>query len=82
MSRLLPDKHIATRDSLVGQSAHLMASLPEAISIPRAWALARDLFPQQPFERFVLILDVLVALRLIELRGELLIKLERNASAN
>ena len=80
MSRLLPDKHIATRDSLVGQAAHLIAALPEAVSVPRAWATARDLFPQQPFERFVLILDTLVALKLLDLRGELLVKLERHAA--
>jgi hypothetical protein len=79
MSRLLPDKHIATRDSLVGQAAQLMSALPEAVSVPRAWALARDVFPQQPFGRFVLILDVLVALQLVELRGELLVKIGRHA---
>jgi hypothetical protein len=80
MSRLLPDKHVATGDSLVGQSAQLMAVLPDAVSVPRAWALARDLFPQQPFGRFVLILDVLAALRLVELRGELLVRLGRDAA--
>ena len=86
MSLLLPDKHITAKDSLVGQSAQLAAAMPEAVSVPRAWAIARDLFPQQPFSRFVLMLDVLVALHIVELRGALLMKLRaamlRRLSAN
>jgi len=82
MSLLLPDKHVSAKDSLVGQSGQLLVALPEAVSVARAWALARDLFPQQPFQRFVLILDVLVALGLVELRGEMLVRLGRSAATS
>jgi hypothetical protein len=74
MSLLLPDRHTQVRDSLVGQAARLLAELPDAVPVARAWIISRGLFPGQPFTRFVLVLDVLAALDLVQLRGSLLVR--------
>lgn len=74
MSRLLPDRHTAVKDSLVAQAARLNRALPEAASVARAWSIASELYPRQPFGRFVLMLDILAALNMIDLRGDVLMK--------
>lgn len=82
MSRLLPDRHTPVNKSLLAQVARLNAQLPEVSSVAHAWSVARDLYPQQPFSRFVLMLDVLAALGRISLEGDLLVKVVPNAAKN
>lgn len=74
MSVLLPGKHIAVTESLVHQAALLHDQLPYAVPVARAWASCVDLFAPISFSRFILMLDTLYAVNLIDYRDGLLFK--------
>ncbi|MEU8948907.1 ABC-three component system middle component 6 [Streptomyces sp. NPDC048489] len=74
MSLLLPNRHLKTSNSLAVQAARLYARMDSVTSVATAWAAYKEIMPDMPFSRFVLTLDVLVALRLLRFDGDFLMK--------
>ena len=69
---ILPTKHIKPHDSLIGIGATLLANLSGAKTVTELWDGVRQLPGIVSFERFVLGLDLLYAMGLVELdRGML-----------
>lgn len=74
MSLLLPDKHTPAEYSLLRQSERLYAAMATGAPVAQAWVLARNLVQDLSFGRFVLMLDVLYSLQLINFENGLLTK--------
>lgn len=74
MSLLLPNRYLKTSSSLAVHAAKLNSRLGSTTSVAAAWAKYKELYPDLPFERFVLTLDVLVALKLLRFDGDFLHK--------
>jgi hypothetical protein len=74
MSLLLPNRHLKTSSSLAVHAARLYTQLESTSTVGTAWMSYKALYSDLPFERFVLTLDVLVALKLLEFDGSLLSK--------
>jgi hypothetical protein len=69
---ILPTKHIRTHDSLIGVGGHLLAQLETGKTVTELWEEMRDAPGIATFERFVLGLDLLYALGVVELDRGLL----------
>ncbi|WP_186759841.1 ABC-three component system middle component 6 [Arthrobacter alpinus] len=77
---LLPDKFIAPAESLVGAGLHLWQTMPSAMTIGEAWFLFRNRIDEKAsFFHFVLVLDVLFMLSLIDSDENILIRRDSNA---
>jgi len=66
---ILPTKHIPTSQSLLGVGAVLLPMLGRDTTITRLWEQARVHPEVATFERFVLALDLLFTLDLIDFTG-------------
>lgn len=76
---LLPDKFIAPSESLIGASLNLWRAMPIAMTIGEAWFLFRDRIDNRAsFFRFVLVLDVLFVLSLIDSEENILTRRDAN----
>ncbi|MGY4963142.1 ABC-three component system middle component 6 [Streptomyces sp. 900105245] len=82
MSLLLPNRYLKTSSSLAVHAAELWRALDPASSVGSAWATYKHIHPDLPFERFVLTLDVLVALKLLQFNGDILSKVVSDAAQN
>ncbi|MEU9057071.1 ABC-three component system middle component 6 [Streptomyces sp. NPDC048384] len=80
MSLLLPNRYLKTSSSLAVHAAELWRALEPKSSVASAWAKYKAIYPDLPFERFVLTLDVLVALKLLQFDGDFLNKEARDAA--
>lgn len=70
----LPSKHVSPPDSLLYQAAELHAALPAVCPLDHAWERCRERGQFISFDRFVLMLDVLRALGLLDLQRGVLVK--------
>lgn len=69
---ILPTKHIQPQDSLIGIGSTLLTNLRGAKTVTELWDGVRHLPGIISFERFVLGLDLLYSMELVELdRGML-----------
>lgn len=77
---LLPDKFVTPAESLVGAGLHLWLAMPNAMTIGEAWFLFRTRIDDRAsFFHFVLVLDVLFVLSLIDSDENILIRRDANA---
>lgn len=77
---LLPDKFVAPAESLVGAGLHLWHAMPSAMTIGEAWFLFRtQIDDRASFFHFVLVLDVLFVLSLLDSDENILIRRDANA---
>ncbi len=77
---LLPDKLVAPAESLIGAALHLWHAMPSAMTIGEAWFLFRTRIEERTsFFHFVLVLDVLFVLSLIDSDENILIRRDSNA---
>lgn len=74
MSLLLPTKHTTVSESLLRQAEVLYASIDTHAPIAEAWVRCRDMTDGISFGRFVLMLDILFALQVIEIDEDHLYK--------
>lgn len=74
MSLLLPSKHTSVSDSLLRQAEVLYASIDTRTPLAEAWIRCRENTSGISFGRFVLMLDILFALQIIEISDGLLYK--------
>jgi hypothetical protein len=71
---ILPTKHVRPADSLLSVGAELLASLSSDRTVTELWDEMRDTPGIVSFERFVLALDLLFALGLIEFKRGILMR--------
>jgi len=77
---LLPDKFVSPAESLIGAALHLWNAMPSAITIGEAWFLFRTRVDDRAsFFHFVLVLDVLFILALIDSDENILTRKDSNA---
>ncbi|WP_372456641.1 ABC-three component system middle component 6 [Streptomyces sennicomposti] len=72
---LLPNKHVRTKESLLAQSASILEAMRPRSSVAQAWSACKQKYPEYSYPRFVLAMDTLMALGLIELDGDVLMKM-------
>ncbi len=71
---ILPTKHISESQALVGIGAVLIDALNRPLTVTGLWEKVRDLHVVGTFERFVLALDMLFILGLVNLSEGLIEK--------
>ncbi|MDE2731494.1 MAG: hypothetical protein OXI38_08885 [Bacteroidota bacterium] len=64
-----PTKHIPIERSLLGAGAELYTALSEPRTVTTLWEAVREVQSIESFERFVLALTMLYALRVVRLDG-------------
>ncbi len=69
---ILPTKHIPPHLSLIGIGANLLGLLERPQTISTLWDRAKSINDAPNFENFVLALDLLYILQVVELEGGLL----------
>ncbi|WP_372436058.1 ABC-three component system middle component 6 [Williamsia soli] len=74
MSLLLPSKHVSVEHALLTQAEKLYANISDNSPVAQCWLRCRVAFPTVSFNRFVLMLDTLYALEIVELDGDNIIK--------
>ncbi len=75
---ILPDKTIKLKYSFIGAGSKLLVELENPQTVSSLWEKVRDLDEIKTFDRYILILDFLYAIGLIEFREGLLKKVSRN----
>lgn len=77
---ILPNKHLLSRDSLIGVGGLLLTKIgPEATTVSKLWEGVRDRREVSTYDRFILALTTLYMIGYIDLKEGMLIKLERSA---
>ena len=69
---ILPTKHISTQKSLLGAAACALEHLDRPQTVSHLWEQVRQLPAIVTFERFILALDLLYAIKAVELEDGLL----------
>lgn len=72
---ILPTKHISPGHSLLGVGAVVLKALDEAKTTSKLWENVRVREEVATFERFILALDLLYAMGLVEMQDGLLRRL-------
>lgn len=79
---ILPTKHVAPENSLVGIGAILLRLLAERQTVTRLWEHAHSDNRLLTFPRFILTLDLLFVIGAVELqKGVLVLRTARNGRA-
>lgn len=74
---ILPDKFVPVQDTYIGLGAYVLKELGDSQkSVSSLWTSLRKIQEIATYERFILTLDFLYAIRAIRLAGNLI---ERNA---
>lgn len=77
---LLPDKFVSPAESLIGAALRLWHAMPHAMTIGEAWFLFRtQIDDRTSFFHFVLVLDVLFILSLIDSDENILTRRDTSA---
>jgi hypothetical protein len=74
---ILPNKHIKTRNSLLGIGAMLLNNLQRPQTVTQLWERANKIPEIESFEKFSLALDFLFIINAVELNRGLLQKLKK-----
>jgi hypothetical protein len=74
---ILPNKHIKTRNSLLGIGAMLLNNLQRPQTVTQLWEKANKIPEIESFEKFSLALDFLFIINAVELNRGLLQKLKK-----
>lgn len=73
---IMPNKYLKEEDTLLGASAVIFENLNRQQSISELWDKVREDDSVYNFERFILSLDLLYMLNLIELNNDELMRVE------
>lgn len=74
---ILPTKHLPLDRTLLAGAATLLGSLRSPATVSATWERVRETSAITTFDRFVLCLDMLHALGLVELRSGRLVRVTR-----
>jgi hypothetical protein len=69
---ILPTKHISPNNSLIGVGATILRNIQEGITVTRLWECVKLNPEVATFERFILALDLLYIIGIIEFEKGLL----------
>lgn len=77
---ILPNKHLLSRDSLIGVGGLLLTKIgPDGTTVSKLWEGVRDRREVGTYDRFILALDTLYLLGYIDLEDGMLAMRERAA---
>ncbi len=71
---IMPTKHIPIEQSLLGAGAVVFSALAQPRTVTALWETVRDFRSVGTFERFVLTLTMLYALRVVRLEAGVLVR--------
>ncbi len=71
---IMPNKYMSENEALIGVGSVLLKHLSIEISLTDLWESVKDTSCIATFERFVLGLDLLFVLGLVEIKNEKLVK--------
>ncbi len=74
---ILPTKHITTNQALIGAGAVILKELKQPTSVSILWETVRSFSTIGTYERFVLTLDMLHILGVIELKNNMIGRVAR-----
>jgi hypothetical protein len=69
---ILPTKHIAIPESVIGMGASILGHMTRPLTLSRLWERVRELEEHTSYERFLLTLDLLYSIDAINLEDGLL----------
>ena len=75
---ILPDKNIRLENSLMGMGALILSELGRSETVSSLWEKVKTGTPINSYEKFILTLDFLFLLNLIEFREGLLVKVNHD----
>ena len=75
---ILPDKTIKLKYSFLGAGSRILIELERPQTVSSLWEKVRNLDEIKTFDRYLLILDFLYILKLIEFKEGLLKKVRKN----
>ena len=75
---ILPDKNVRLENSLMGMGGHILSELDRAETVSSLWEKVKTGTPINSYEKFILTLDFLFLLNLIEFREGLLVKVNHD----
>ena len=78
---ILPNKHIKTRNSILGIGAVLLGDLKRPQTVTQLWEQANKVPEIESFEKFSLALDFLFLINAIEFNKGLLQRLKNDSSS-
>lgn len=64
---IMPNKHVAPRDSLIGLAGRLLRHVGRPRTVSALWERVRDREGVRSFDRFVLAVDLLFVMGVVEL---------------
>jgi hypothetical protein len=73
---IMPTKHVAPRDALLGVGGRLLPLLARPRTVPALWHAARETASVESYGRFVLALDLLYLMGVVEFRNGLIQRVE------
>lgn len=71
---ILPTKHIPAEQTLLGAGAAILSGLSQPCTVTALWESVREAKAVGTFERFVLAVTMLYALRIVRFEGGVIIK--------
>lgn len=75
---ILPNKYLTENEALIGVGSILLGKLSTAKTLSNLWEEVKDISNVGNFERFILGLDLLFVLSLIELKNSKIVKTEKS----
>ena len=73
---IVPNKNIRLRNSLLGMGAQLLTVLRQPQTVSSLWGKAKNVKEINSYDKFVLTLDFLFMMNLIEYRDGLVLKVQ------
>ncbi len=74
---ILPNKYIQESSSLIGMGGKVLSLLKNDMPLSELWELSKIKSVVNNYERFVLVLDMLFVMGLIDLENDKIIRTER-----
>ncbi len=72
---IMPNKYMRENDALIGVGSTLLKNLSDEKTLSDLWECVKETSGVENFERFVLGLDLLFILGLVEIKNEKLVKM-------
>ncbi len=71
---ILPTKHIAAHEALIGAGALILQQVRGPVSLSGLWETVKSKPPVQTYERFILTLDMLHIIGAIDVEGHMIVR--------
>lgn len=71
---ILPTKHIAAHEALIGAGALILQQVRDSVSLSGLWEAVKSDAAVQTYERFILTLDMLYIIGAIDVEGHMIVR--------